>query len=237
MKRFRPILMLCALLPLFGGVGASVSHAQPPPDDFDGGGPLFDDGPEGHRPPPHGRGGPRGGGPKGHLDGLWHSVERMQSGSNPLSKVQAQKIVALVKPWTNRASMSELDAQKLVGSIEAVLTSAQKSHVGPPGRGGPPRGGRGGDDFGPPPPRDGEDDFGPPPPRPDGESGPPPGRSGGPSGRRRGGDMFPASYNPFGAPTGRGDWKKLPTSTQQVMARRYREIRATLESLSRFSKS
>ena len=263
MKRFHPILTLISLLPPLG-LSASVSFAQPPPppDDFGGGGPLFDDGQGDHRPL-RGRGGPRDrGGPKGHLDGLWHDVEHLQNGQGALSKTQSQKIVALVKPWTGRASMSELDAQRLVGSIEAVLTSAQKSRVGPPGRGGPPRdggggrggfgpphggggrGGRGGfgpppprddgGDFGPPPPRDGNDDFGPPPP-PDGVG---PGRGSGPNGQRGGGrNPFPASYNPFYAPTGRPDWKQLPTSTQQLMARRYREIRAVLENLSRFSKS
>ena len=238
MKRFRPILALGSLLPLLG-LSASVSFAQPPPDDFGGGGPMFDEGPEGHRPPPPGRGGPRGGGgPKGMLDGLWHGVERMQNGPDALalSKAQASRIVALVKPWTMRASMSDADAQKLAEGVEAVLTSEQKSRVGPPGRGGPRRGGRGG--FGPPPPRDGDDDFGPPPPPPDGEFGPPLGRGGGPNGQRRGGrSPFPATYNPFYAPTGREDWKQLPNSTQQLMARRYREIRAVLENLSRFSKS
>ena len=42
--------------------------------------------------------------------------------------------------------------------------------------------------------------------------------------------------NPFYPPTGYADWKNLPSPVQQDVARRYREGRATLESLSRQSR-
>ncbi len=258
MKQTRPLLTLALILPLLGG-GTLIAKAQPRgggPDD----GPLFDDGPGGHRPPGgpggrDGRGAPGGrhGGAKGHLEGTWRGIKHLQSDEKSLSKAQAAKLVSLVKPWTSNAAMSDADAQQLAQSLEAVLTTAQKSKLGPPGRGrgGPgPDGGPppGGGDFGPPPPRDGGDDR-PPPPR-DGDFGPPDGggppgeggpEGGGPppdgSGGRGRRPPMPQSFNPFYAPTGRSDWKKLPASTQKFLARHYNENRAVLESLSRFAKS
>ena len=248
MSRIRFLPAFALVLPLLLCGGTVVAKAQPPDGPpFDDGGPLFGDGPRGPRPGER-PGGPGGGGPGGHgprggkggLDGAWHGIARLQSDKKSLSKSQAAKLVALVKPWTSKAAMSDAEAQKLAASIGAVLTSAQKSQMGPPGRGGPPNGGRGGPppDRGegpPPPPPDGEG-WGPPPP--DGEGGPPPRQGGGgPSGGRGGRPLFPATFNPFYAPTGRSDWKSLPASTQQFLARRYRENRAVLESLSRYAKS
>ncbi len=244
MKPFRPILALAVLLPLFTGPGATSSKAQPRHGDpmFDDG-PLFDDGEgRGHRPPrgggpggrgeregrggPGGRGGPRGGGAKGRLNGVWHGIEQLQSGQNALSKAQSQEIVALVKPWSSRPTMSDADAQDLALRVEAVLTDDQKSGFGPPGRGPRGGGGRRGGEFGPP-----RDEHGPPPP--DGRDGPREGRNGG----GRGAMAALSSFNPFYAPTGRSDWKTLSSQMQQFLARRYRENRAVLENLSRFSKS
>ncbi|BCM90281.1 hypothetical protein IAD21_02132 [Abditibacteriota bacterium] len=259
MYRPRPLLVLALFIPLLSCGGVLAARAQPPGDPFDGG-PLFDDGPGGQRPPGgfDGRGGPGGRrGGKGRLEGTLRGIQRLQTDDKSLSKAQAVKLVALIKPWSSRSAMSDTEAQKLVLSMEAVLTTAQKSKVGPPGRGGPPRDGRGGPpggggDFGPPPGDGRGGDGGPPGPPPDGDfggggrpgqGGPPggPGGQGGPGpggpGGRGGRQPFPATFNPFYAPTGRSDWKKLPASTQQFLARRYRENRAALESLSRFAKS
>ena len=47
---------------------------------------------------------------------------------------------------------------------------------------------------------------------------------------------FFANINPFYAPTGYAEWKDLPDRMQEMMDRRYKEGRATLEALSRKSK-
>lgn len=218
MKRFRPLPLLTTATFLLLTAGMPAAQAQPPGDPMFDGGPLFDEDFDGHRPPPGGH----GPGAKGHLDGFLHGVQRLKGSSSDVSKAQAQKMVTLIQPWSKRATMSDADAHKLVTSLEAVLTSAQKSKFGPPGRGGPPRG-RDGGRFGPPPGEEG----GPPPER---DFGPPPGQGRGMGAERM---ALPVSFNPFYSPTGRSDWKKLPSSTQQLLARRYRENRAVLERLSR----
>ena len=232
MKRF-PLALLVAA-PLFLSASAMLVRAQPMPPDAPlpgEGGPLFDDGPGPGRPP-HGPGGHRRGphphGSKGRLDGTWHEVERLERGPNELSKAQAAQLVALVKPWSGRPTMSDAQAQKLAVDIEAIVG------IGPNSR--PPR-----DENGPPPPPPGEDGPDGPPPRdhngpPSGDGGdgpPPPPRDGGRGSGRGPHTPPPADTNPFYAPTGRADWKTLPTEMQHFLARRYRENRLVLERLSR----
>ncbi len=169
--------------------------------------PLPDDG-----PPPHEGGHPRGPhhhGPKGRLDHAWHEAERLERGPNELSKAQARQLVSLVKPWAVRPTMSDMQAGQLAQKVEAVTgVSPNRRPPREEGHEGPPRG----DEWGGRPPRDGDG----PPPRHRPHTHTPP----------------PADYNPFYAPTGRADWKTLPSGMQQFLARRYRENRLVLEKLS-----
>ena len=220
MKRSHPTPTLTLLLLL--GASSSLAFAQPMPPDA----PPSDDGPDGHRPPPpdgDGRGDhgpPRGhhrGGPKGRLDRDWHEVERLERGPDELSKAQAQSLVALVKPWSVRPTMSDTQAHELSQSIEGVLGKGQGVDAHPPR-----------DDFGPPPPREG----GRPPREGDG-FGPPPSHDGGHPHQHGERTPPPPPFNPFYAPTGRADWQTLPSPMQQLLSRRYHENRVTLERLSR----
>jgi hypothetical protein len=48
---------------------------------------------------------------------------------------------------------------------------------------------------------------------------------------------FMENLNPFYAPTGYSQWNSLPQRMQQRLAERYKDDRATLEALSRKSRS
>lgn len=83
-------------------------------------------------------------------------------------------------------------------------------------------------------------------PRGDGRRGDGP-RGDGPRGEGRGAGFDPrsmaamraqlANQNPFYAPTGLKEWKTLPQPVQQRLVDRYKDNRATLEALSRKSRS
>lgn len=195
------------------------------------------------------RGGERGGpmGMRGRddaqfrLGGLWRGIDELENSATPLSKTQAVRVVALIRPWSNRPQMTEAQAGQLDGQLRAVLTTTQKNTLDSRRfgeRGGPERGpgGKGGDDregrrFGRGPRGEGRGDG----PRGDGPRG----------GRGEGFDpqkmaairAHLASYNPFYAPTGLKTWKTLPQPIQQRMTDRYKRMRATLEALSRKSRS
>jgi hypothetical protein len=196
---------------------------------------------------------PKGGGMmrsvKMRLPRMVERVARL-SGSNALSKKQAQRMMALVSPWKSRPRMSESQAQTFLSQASGVLTSAQKAALqadrpgggpggrgpggggpgggGPRGEGGPPGGGRG---FGGPGGR-GSDGRGP---------GGPGGGFGG--GRRGGGEMqgqtpaqqnamrtMMASFNPLytgSAPQMAG----MPERMQQGMQRRRDRLNAALSQL------
>ncbi|HEX8464259.1 MAG TPA: hypothetical protein VF627_06525 [Abditibacterium sp.] len=164
------------------------------------------------------------------LQRLWHDLDHLQEAGQPISKAQAGKIVALVRPWTTKPTLGETNAQKLHDQIEAVLTTAQREEVGGPPRFGPPGfgpQGRGPGDDGPGGGRRRR--------RPDFEPG---GAGFGPptEAQRTTGRAFIEALNPFYPPTGYSSWQKLPAPLQQDVARHYRENRATLEALSRQAK-
>jgi hypothetical protein len=192
---------------------------------------------------------------KMQLTRTWHGIGDLEKSKTPLSKAQAKQVVALVLPWSKKQTMNSTDAEKLDDRLKAVLTSAQKSSIGgdffrgPRGdgpRSGGPRGG--GQRDGGRPRGDGPRGEGPRIGERDGRNG----QNSGPraGGNRESGGRFGAqddksrqlmrnwmeSYNPFYAPTGNANWKKLPTEFQQNISKRYRESRATLEALSRKSK-
>ncbi len=209
-----------------------------------------------------GRRGPGGGGPMGmrgrddarfRLGGLWRGIGALENSETPLSKAQAAQIVALMRPWNNRAQMSEADAQKLDGQLRALLTQSQKTALenrrfaarperGPRERGFEgrrfERGPRGDGPRGDGPRDGGRRDGGPP------ERGR---RDGGPRGEGRGAGFDPqkmetmraqlANLNPFYAPTGLKEWKTLPPPVQQRLVDRYKDSRGILEALSRKSRS
>ncbi len=169
---------------------------------------------------------------KRQLGALWNGVWRIEGSMAPLSPAQAKRIIAVMRPWSSKNSMTDAQAKSLVSSINGVLTASQKSVVGdlnegpgggPRGRGGPPRGDgpphNGGRGDGPPP-RDGN---GPPPPR-DGD---------GPPGMDAASREMMAALNPFYAPTGYSTFKSLPARMQIQLLHRYQESRATLIALSR----
>lgn len=168
------------------------------------------------------------------LGGLWRGVGELESGATPLSKSQAAQVVALVRPWGNRAQMSENDARNLEAQLRAILTTAQKNALDSRksgGRGGPERGPRGR--------KDGEGRGLGRGPRGDGppQNGP---RDGGPrEGRGKGAAQRAqlANRNPFYAPTGLPTWNTLPQPLQQRLVDRYQAGRVVLEALSRKSRS
>ncbi len=229
-----------------------------------GGGPM-DGGPRGMGSPgmggPRGR---RGMGEKGELTRLWRGIGRLGQ-EKPLSKSQSKGVVALVLPWTKKPTMTQVQAKALRLKLEATLTSAQKAALadGPRGFGGPggdrpgpPPGGFGGDGRGDGGYRGGRDFGG----RGDGRGngggrgfgggrgdgggrrGPGGGDGRGPGGmnlseaQRQVTRSWMETSNPFYAPTGTAGWKTLPAAFQTDVARRYKENRATLETLSRQSK-
>ena len=189
-----------------------------------------------------GEDGPRRRGPasaKRQLSGLWRGLERVERQA-PLSQQQAARVVNLVRPWTARPQMSESAAAQLQTQLAAVWTPAQREILERRGRGGGRDGGPRGEGRG-----DGEGrrERGP---RGEGGFGGRRGEGGerGPrGGEGRGAGLsreqrqafrgFMENLNPFYAPTGYSQWKSLPQPMQERLAKRYREGRETLESLSR----
>ncbi|MBW3635746.1 MAG: hypothetical protein KY445_04670 [Armatimonadetes bacterium] len=239
---------------------AFSAQAQNAPRDFDGPDRRDRDRFDGPRGP--GRRGPGGDGPRGmwrrdnahfRLGGLWRGIGALENSEAPLSKAQATQIVALTRPWGNRAQMSEADAQKLDGQLRALLTQSQKTALENRRFAGRPERGRRDRDFegrrfergprGDAPPDGGRRDGG----RRDG--GPPERRrrDGGRRGEGRSAGFDPqkmeamraqlANLNPFYAPTGLKEWKTLPQPVQQRLVDRYKDSRGILEALSRKSKN
>ena len=166
---------------------------------------------------------PRRDNSKRQLQMLWNGVWRIEGSMAPLSASQAKRLVAAVRPWSSKSSMTEAQAKSLVSTLNGVLTSTQRSVVGDLNSDGP-----GGRDMGGPPP----DGMGGPPP--DG-NGPPPGggRGDGPPGMNTAAMKMMATMNPFYAPTGYSTFKSLPQRMQTQLLHRYQESRATLIALSR----
>jgi hypothetical protein len=184
--------------------------------------------------------------PKARLSGLWRNLGELQKSKAALSKDQAKKVVALVRPWSSRPKMTDAEAQSLQTKISAVLTTGQKDEMkkmatarrdstrgGPGGWGGRGSGGPGG----PGGPRGGA---------PGGWGGPrggSPDGSGGPRGGREGIDPqrmqqmrekmqgLMKTMNPFYPPTNYKEIKELPPRMQQRFTRRYDATRAVLTSL------
>jgi hypothetical protein len=169
---------------------------------------------------------------KMHLNRLWRGIGQLEKGKGALNKAQARKVVALVRPWSNKPTMSDNEATNLTVQLSNVLTVAQKnqlksmaeqrrSRMGDGNRrpGGPranwPRGeGQGGDR------RNGEGRGGP--------------RGGGFDPQRMRQMMgFFRTMNPFYAPTGYKEYKSMPERMQKGMLRRYQTSRAILVGLSK----
>lgn len=223
---------LCASSLLLSRVPARAQNTRPVPSLDQGVGEALFGGPRGDERD-FGRG-PRDNG-RMSLQRAWRGVGTL-SGAEALSTAQAKRMVALVLPWSKRPTLSQSDAQKLSAQITAVLSDAQKRRLSAPRGGmghGPERGGDfggggfGGGDFGRGPRRDDVRGEG----RRAGFGGPARDAFGSGSGR-----AFLTTFNPFYAPTGYAAWKQLPTEQQQLLSRRYRENRATLEALSRRAK-
>jgi hypothetical protein len=186
--------------------------------------------------------------PKARLSGLWRNLGELQKSNAALSKDQARKVVALVRPWSSRPKMTDAEAQRLHTSISAVLTAGQKDEMKKMAaarrdsmRGGP-GGPRGRDGRGPGGPGGG----GPRGGGPGGWGGPRGGGPGGPGGPRGGREgMDPQrmqqmrekmqglmkTMNPFYPPTNYQEVKELPPRAQQRFTRRYDATRAVLTSL------
>ncbi|MDF2439200.1 MAG: hypothetical protein JWN98_184, partial [Abditibacteriota bacterium] len=195
--------------------------------------------------------GPRRNIGKARLGVLWHGLWQLEGSAAPLSEAQAKRMVNLVRPWSNKPSMTESQAKSLTASLNAVLTASQRNVVGDLNEPGPR--GRGG--FGPPPgrgdgPPPGHFDDGPPRngsqgdrsrgdrprgdrPRGDGPRGdrPRPGRPTPAQAKAMGALM--ERLNPFYSPTGYKEFKTMPLRMRQGLVRRYQESRATLIALSR----
>jgi hypothetical protein len=172
--------------------------------------------------------------PKGRLSSLWRNLGELQKSKAALSKDQARKVVALVRPWSSRPRMTDVEAQSLYTKMSAVLTAGQRDTMkkmavarrnamgGPGGPGGPRGGGPGG---------------------PGGRGG-----WGGPGGPGGGPGMDPQrmqqmrqqmqkmqgfmrTVNPFYPPTNYKEIKSLPARMQQRFTRRYGATRAILVTL------
>ncbi len=163
-----------------------------------------------------GRGGPGGWmrSPKMSLDRTWRGIGRLQGA---LSRDQARRMVALVRPWNSRPTMSDVEAQALNSRLSSILTSAQKSQMAqmrPGPRDG--RGSGGGQGQGRRP--------GGPPPKFDWAK---------MEQMRSQMEGFLKVVNPFYPPGKSRSMQGMPDFMRQVMNRRYQESHATLEALAR----
>lgn len=189
------------------------------------------------------RGGPGGPPPGGPGGNFWPSIRMrlgdefggladLEKSKTPLTKAQAKQVVALIRPWQKKPTMSEAEAQSLLTRLTAMLTAQQQNAWrklgaahrppgfrpgGPGGPGGPPPGGPGPDGRGGP--------GGPGGPSPNGMGGPLPGvrsanggrrgpgqRPGGPPDRARMQQMqaFFKTFNPFYAAPAAATLKTMP---------------------------
>lgn len=190
--------------------------------------------------------GPREGGPrlggrnsKFRLSRWLEGVSQLESGKTALSKVQAQKVVGIMRPWRARKTMSEAEAKTVYTQLSAVLTASQKQQVESFRGNRPLRGDGAGPDR---PPFEGR----PPGDRPDG---PPPGGFGGPGPRRDGGGRggegrpgmeemrtFLTTFNPLASPKLNSGYSRLPERMQEMLVGRFRETDATVTRLGRKAK-
>lgn len=183
---------------------------------------------------PGGPGGPGGGGmrnrnsPKMRLGGLWRGIGEIEKSNTPLTKAQAKKVVALVRPWGSRPKMTDGQAKSLYMGLNNVLTAQQKNQLDKMAamrrrtergdRGDGPRGGG-----------------------PGGPGGRGPGGPGGPGGfdpQRMRQTMqkmqgFMKTMNPFYPPSKYSEIKSLPERMRQGMSRRFQSSRNTLTALAR----
>jgi len=68
--------------------------------------------------------------PKRRLTGLVRNIGELEKARKaPLSKDQAKKVVAAIKPWQTRPKMTEDEAKGLYMKINAVLTTKQKNEL------------------------------------------------------------------------------------------------------------
>ena len=65
--------------------------------------------------------------PKGELNRLWRDIADLEKTPNALSKAQAAQVVALVLPVSQKAALTETDAQTLSDKIEGRLKQRPKS--------------------------------------------------------------------------------------------------------------
>jgi len=167
--------------------------------------------------------------PKMQLNRLWRGIGRLESSSSALTKQQAQRIVALVRPWSSRPQMSDGQAQSLHNQISAVLTTSQKSALQKMAQdrrqnaGSKQGAGREGANRGP--------------------NAGGTGRRAGARGKRQGAGVdrqrmqqmrgFLQNVNPFYAPTGYKEFKYMPERMQQGLVRRYQHARTILVTLSK----
>lgn len=189
---------------------------------------------------PGGFGGPAGGPPRGResrmrrndskraLDRFMRGLGRLERSAAPLSRAQAQRLVALIRPWQSRPTMTQAQAKSLAASLNSVLSTQQKSVLNAKRedrRGARPDGMRGPRGNGGSSPRDGSGR----PPRP-GERGFDPQKMRAQRRQMRG---FRETMNPFYPPSRYSQVKNLPARMQQGMARRYGQTQTLLNALSR----
>ena len=68
--------------------------------------------------------------PKTRLGGLMRNIGNLEKERKaPLSKDQARKVVAAVRPWQSKPKMSEAEAKSLYMKLNAVLTTKQKNEL------------------------------------------------------------------------------------------------------------
>lgn len=180
-----------------------------------------------HAQRPGGGGGMGGGNrnsPKRRLSGLWRNIGELEKSKTPLTKAQAKRVVALVRPWSSKPKMTDAQAKALYMSMNAVLTTSQKNEMDKMGamrrrtargdREGGPGGQRGG-----------------------------PGGPGGPGGAnfdpaRMRAQMqklqgFMKTMNPFYPPSKYSEIKGLPDRMKGGWNRRYKTSQAMLTALAR----
>lgn len=121
-----------------------------------------------------------------------------ESGKAPLSKAQAQKILAIIEPLRKKDALSELDARDAVVKLQEVLTDEQKAAINSmPERGG----------SGPMSPQNGMPGGAPP-------MNPGPGRQFGPP---RGAMNPPKGFNPLNPPAEGPDGESHPDRISEII--------------------
>jgi hypothetical protein len=171
--------------------------------------------------------------PKFRLSGLMRGIGELEKGKKAaLTKDQAKKVVAAVKPWQSKPKMSESEAKSLYMKLNAVLTTRQKNELDKMSAqnrrfgGGGDRGGSGGGS------RMG---GGPGGGGPGGPGGSPPSAAQMQQMRQRMQKLqgFFKTYNPFYPPTKYKELSNMPDRMQQGQKRRYQEQQALIAQLAK----